>query len=214
MLRLPAAVLVGLAVGGLAACAPLPAQTTLKDAYRDVFRIGVALNPALFTGSDARGAAIVQEQFNSITPENVLKWEMVHPQEGRYDFSRADQYVAFGESSHMFIIGHCLVWHSQTPRWVFEAGQGHPATREQLLERMRDHVHTVVGRYKGRVHGWDVVNEALNDDGTLRQSQWMKIIGEDYIAKAFQFAHEADPAAQLYYNDYSLERESKRKGMV
>jgi endo-1,4-beta-xylanase len=214
MLRLRASVLVSLAVGGFAACAPLTAQTALKDAYQGVFRIGVALGPALYTESDARGAAMVKEQFNTITPENVLKWERVHPKDGTYDFSGGDRYVAFGESNHMFIIGHCLVWHSQTPKWVFEDGQGHPATREQLLERMRDHIHTVVGHYKGRVNGWDVVNEALNDDGTLRQSPWLKIIGEDFIAKAFQFAHEADPAAQLYYNDYSLEGAAKRNGMV
>lgn len=213
MLRLPA-VLVGLAVGGLTASAPLSAQTALKDAYQGVFRIGVALGPALYTESDARGAALVKEQFNTTTPENVLKWERVHPKDGTYDFAGGDRYVAFGESNHMFIIGHCLVWHSQTPKWVFEDGQGHPATREQLLERMRDHIHTVVGHYKGRVNGWDVVNEALNDDGTMRQSPWLKIIGEDFIAKAFQFAHEADPAAQLYYNDYSLEGAAKRNGMV
>ena len=107
----------------------------------------------------------------------------------------------------MFIIGHTLVWHSKTPRWVFQDEKGNQLDREALLKRMRDHIQTVVGRYKGRIKGWDVVNEALNEDGTLRQSPWLKIIGPDYLVKAFEYAHEADPKAQLYYNDYSLENE-------
>jgi endo-1,4-beta-xylanase len=122
--------------------------------------------------------------------------------------------VAFGEKHKMFIVGHCLVWHSQTPRWVFQDDKGEPLTREALLERMHDHIRTVVGRYKGRIGGWDVVNEALNEDGSMRQSQWYKTIGDDFILKAFQFAHEADPQAELYYNDYNLEKEPKRKGAV
>jgi endo-1,4-beta-xylanase len=106
------------------------------------------------------------------------------------------------------------VWHNQTPKWVFEDEKGNPVSREVLLQRMREHIQTVVGRYKGRIHGWDVVNEALNEDGTMRESPWMKIIGPDYVEKAFEFAHQADPQAQLYYNDYSLENEAKRKGAV
>ena len=114
----------------------------------------------------------------------------------------------------MFIVGHALVWHNQTPKWVFEDEKGNPASREVLLERMREHIFTVVGRYKGRIKGWDVVNEAVNDDGTMRQSPWLKIIGEDFIAKAFEYAHEADPNAELYYNDYSLEFPAKREGAI
>lgn len=202
---------VSLTVGWIAAAQNHP---SLKDAFHDSFRIGAALNAAQFTEEDARGAALVKQQFNSITPENVLKWERVHPKPGVYDFDLPDRYVAFGEKNRMLIIGHTLVWHSQTPKWVFQDEKGNPVDRETLLSRMRDHIQTVVGRYKGRIAGWDVVNEALNDDGTLRQSPWRKIIGEDYIAKAFQFAHEADPKAELYYNDYSLENEAKRKGAV
>ena len=190
------------------------AQPSLKDAFQDAFRVGAAVNAAQFEGRDARGAAIVKSQFNTISPENVLKWESVHPRPDGFNFSGADQYVAFGEKTHMFIVGHTLVWHNQTPTWVFQDAQGAPLTRDALLERMRDHIQTLVGRYKGRIGGWDVVNEALNEDGTLRQSAWQKIIGDDYIAKAFQFAHEADPKAELYYNDYSLENEPKRKGAV
>ena len=187
---------------------------TLKDAFAGIFRIGAAVNPSQFEERNARDVAIITSQFNSITPENVLKWEAVHPRVDAYNFAPADHYVAFGEKYKLFIVGHNLVWHSQTPAWVFRDSQGAPLTHDALLERMHDHIRTVVGRYKGRIGGWDVVNEALNDDGTLRQSQWYKIIGEDYIVKAFQFAHEADPAAELYYNDYSLENEPKRAGAV
>jgi endo-1,4-beta-xylanase len=126
----------------------------------------------------------------------------------------ADQYVAFGEKHHMFTVGHCLVWHNQVPDWVFRDDKGNFVDRVTLLKRMHDHISTIVGRYKGRIQSWDVVNEALNEDGTLRQSPWLKIIGEDYIAKAFQYAHEADPQAQLTYNDYSLENEAKRNGAL
>lgn len=186
----------------------------LKDAFKDLFRIGAALNQAQFEEQDPRAAGIITAQFNTISPEDALKWESIHPKPDAYNFDPADHYLAFGEKNQMFIVGHCLVWHSQTPRWVFQDGQGAPLGREALLTRMQDHIRTVVGRYKGRIAGWDVVNEALDEDGTLRQSPWLNIIGEDYIAKAFQFAHEADPRAELYYNDYSLENEPKRKGAV
>ena len=188
--------------------------SALKDIFKSDFLIGAALNQNQFTERDTRGLPIITSQFNSITPENVLKWEWVHPQPGKYSFDGPDAYVAFGEKYHMFITGHTLIWHSQTPRWVFEDDQHNPVDRDTLLRRMRDHILTVVGRYKGRIKGWDVVNEAVNDDGSLRQSPWLKIIGEDYLVKAFQFAHEADPTVQLYYNDYSLENEPKRKGAI
>jgi len=186
----------------------------LKDAFKHSFLIGAAINRRQFSEQDVRGVAIITSQFNSITPENVLKWGSVHPEPNKYDFLGPDRYVAFGEKYHMFIIGHTLVWHKQTPRWVFEDAKGKPVDRETLLGRLRDHIHTVVGRYKGRIKGWDVVNEALNEDGTMRQTAWLKIIGEDYLEKAFQFAHEADPKAQLYYNDFALENEAKGKGAI
>lgn len=187
---------------------------TLKGAYQGIFHIGAAVNQQQFEERDSRGNPIIAAQFDTISPENALKWQSVHPRPDAYDFAAADRYVAFGEKRKMFIIGHCLVWHSQTPRWVFQNEQGEPLSREALLDRMRDHIRTVVGRYKGRIAGWDVVNEALNEDGTMRQSPWYKIIGDDFLLKAFQFAHEADPQAELYYNDYSLENEAKRKGAV
>jgi len=217
----------GLATAGLAAlgllggCAPrrTPAAAplsppALKDAFRNTFLVGAALNSRVFSGADTADARLVEQQFNSISPENVLKWESVHPRPGAYDFGPADRYVAFGEQHGMFVIGHTLVWHNQTPRWVFEDADGKPVSRDTLIARMRDHILTVVGRYRGRVRGWDVVNEALNDDGSMRRTPWDTIVGDDYVALAFRFAHEADPGAELYYNDYSVENAAKRQGVV
>lgn len=205
-------VLIVLTAAIFAGCATKPA--TLKGAYKNDFLIGVALNQKQFSGEDQRGDPIIKTQFDSISPENALKWVSVHPEPGVYDFTNADRYVAFGESNHMVIIGHTLVWHHQTPGWVFRDTNDNPVTRQVLLQRMHDHIQTVVGRYKGRIKDWDVVNEALKDNGTLRSSPWEKIIGPDYIEKAFQYAHEADPAAELNYNDYSLEDEAKRQGAI
>jgi endo-1,4-beta-xylanase len=196
------------------AVAPMSETPRLKDAFASSFLIGAALNPAQFTEHDRRGAALVKAQFNTVTPENVLKWERVHPRRGEFDFKPADQYVAFAQRNGMFVVGHTLVWHQQTPRWVFEDANGNRVSRDTLLARLRDHIHTVVGRYRGRVKGWDVVNEAVDEDGTLRKTPWLAIIGEDYVAKAFEFAHEADPQAELYYNDYSVENAPKRNGVV
>jgi endo-1,4-beta-xylanase len=190
------------------------AQATLKDAFKEHFLIGSALNESQFTEHNAAQAALIKAQFNTISPENVMKWALIHPEPERFDFGPADRYVGFGESNAMFIIGHTLIWHEQTPSWVFEDGQGGPADRDTLLARMSNHIHSVVGRYKGRIQGWDVVNEALNEDGSLRQTPWLKIIGEEYLVKAFEFAHAADPAAELYYNDYSLENAPKRNGAI
>ncbi len=190
------------------------APSSLKAAYKNDFYIGAAIDTAQITGQDTREDAIITEQFNSISPENCLKWENVHPQPEKYDFAIPDQYVAFGEKHHMFIVGHNLVWHNQVPPWVFRDDKGNLLSRDALLARLREHIHTVVGRYKGRIQSWDVVNEALNEDGTMRQSLWEKIIGDDYIAKAFEYAHEADPNAHLNYNDYNLENEAKRNGAI
>ena len=189
-------------------------KITLKDAFEGKFSIGVALSPDQYKGLDERATPIIKKQFNSITPENDMKWMHIHPESDVYFFDDADDFVEFGEEHDMFIIGHTLVWHSQTPRWVFEDEHGDPLTRDALLARMEDHIKTVMGRYKGRVDGWDVVNEALNDDGTMRESPWYTIIGEDYLAKAFQFAKEADPEAELYYNDYNLHLPAKADAAV
>ncbi len=189
-------------------------RATLKNTFKNDFLMGVAINEAQFSGKDTRGDAIIKSQFNSISPENCLKWESVHPEPDKYNFGPADRYVEFGEKNGLTVIGHCLIWHNQTPKWVFEDANGNPVDRDTLLSRMSNHIHAVVGRYKGRIKAWDVVNEAILEDGSWRQSPWYKIIGEDYIAKAFQFAHEADPAADLTYNEYQIEDEPKRKGMM
>jgi endo-1,4-beta-xylanase len=187
---------------------------SLKEAFKNDFLIGAALNETQFSGGKAAEAALVRTQFNTISPENVLKWEPIHPKSDQYNFGPADQYVEFGQKNGLFIVGHTLVWHQQTPKWVFQDAKGKPLDRDTLLARMREHIFTVVGRYQGKIGGWDVVNEALNDDGTLRESPWKKIIGEDYLLKAYQFAHEADPQARLYYNDFSLENAPKREGAI
>jgi endo-1,4-beta-xylanase len=156
----------------------------------------------------------VEKHFNSITPENILKWEEVHPELNKYNFEAVDRYVEFGEQHNMHIIGHTLVWFYQTPDWVFQDESGKPLTREALLERMKDHIFTVMGRYKGRIHGWDVVNEAIVDDGGFRKCKWLEIIGEDYLLKAFEYARQADPSAQLYYNEYDFEKGPKCEGVI
>ena len=196
---------------------PATARThdlTLKAAFAGSFLVGAAVDQHQFTEQDQRGAAIVKAQFNTITSENVLKWEQVHPRPGEFAFALPDKYVAFGERNGMFVVGHTLVWHQQTPRWVFEDANGDPASRDTLLARLHDHIQTVVGRYRGRVKGWDVVNEAVDEDGALRKTPWLSIIGEDYIERAFEFAQEADPGAELYYNDHSVENAPKRNGVI
>ncbi|NNE45981.1 MAG: endo-1,4-beta-xylanase [Rhodothermales bacterium] len=199
----------------LSACtAPESPEATLKSAFAESFMVGAALNEAQFSGQAVDEAAIVMKHFNTITPENTLKWESVHPEPDSFNFGPADAYVSFGEENGMFIVGHALVWHHQTPQWVFQDENGEDVDRETLLNTMQNHILTVVGRYKGRIDGWDVVNEALNDDGTLRETAWLRIIGDDYIAKAFEYAREADPDVQLYYNDYSLPDRPKRDGTV
>lgn len=190
------------------------AQTSLKHGFEKSFLVGVAINRAQIYEEDQRGLKIIQSQFNSTTPENVLKWQLVHPLPRVYDLAAADRYVEFGERNHMAIIGHTLIWHKQTPKWVFQDQQGNPVSREVLLKRMEEHITTIVQRYRGRIKGWDVVNEALDEDGNFRRSPWLTIIGEDYVEKAFQYAHRADPDVELYYNDYALENEPKRNGAI
>ena len=203
--------------------APFTAATTvaaqearaLKDLVPNGWLIGVAINQNQSDERDPAAVDLIARQFNAISPENLLKFESVHRQPDGFTFEAQDRYVAFGQQRGMAVIGHTLVWHSQTPAWVWAGSDGGLADRATMLERMRVHIATVVGRYKGRIRGWDVVNEALNDDGTLRDSPWRRGIGDDYIAKAFEFAREADPGAELYYNDFNLAtRPAKRAGAI
>ena len=189
-------------------------KSVLKDAYAGKFYIGTALNESQIEGKNKKEVALVKEQFNAIVAENCMKSERIHPEENTYDFTLPDKFVAFGEQNGMQINGHTLIWHSQAPEWFFEDGDGNMVSREVLIQRMKEHIHTVVGRYKGRVKTWDVVNEAVLDNGNLRKSKFYEIIGEDYLKLAFEFAREADPEAKLYYNDYSTALPEKRKGIV
>jgi endo-1,4-beta-xylanase len=195
---------------GLLLCAALAAEPpSLKSLAPPGLRIGAAINRTQSGGNDPKAVAIVTRQFDTVTAENDLKWERIHPEPERFDFEPADRYVDFGTENGMFAVGHVLLWHQQTPAWVFAGEGGKKLDRDALLARLRSHIATVVGRYKGRIGGWDVVNEALEEDGTLRQTPWLEAIGEDYIAKAFEFAREADPEAELYYNDYNLWKPAK-----
>jgi endo-1,4-beta-xylanase len=176
--------------------------------------IGAAVNQRQSDGKDAAAVAIVTRHFNQVSPENLLKWGPVHPEPDRFDFEPADRYVEFGRRNGMFVVGHVLVWHQQTPRWVFEGEGGAKLGRDAALARLKSHIDVAAGRYKGRIGGWDVVNEALEEDGTLRKTPWLEAIGEDYVEKAFEYARAADPSAELYYNDYNLWKPAKRDAAI
>ena len=189
-------------------------NTTLKDAYKDKFFIGTALNLDQIHGKDVQSVEIVKSQFSSIVAENCMKSMYLQPEEGKFFFDDADKFVEFGEKNKMFIIGHNLLWHSQAPRWFFTDKDGKNVTPEVLKERIKNHITTIVTRYKGRIQGWDVVNEAILDDGQYRKSKFYEILGEEFIPLAFQYAHEADPDAELYYNDYSMAQPGRRDAVV
>ena len=195
---------------------PAAAPAALREAFADDFLLGVAVGASVVSGKDPRAASLTARHFSALTAENAMKWANLQPQPGKFHFPEADAFAAFAEKHRMALIGHTLVWHQQTPAWVFQNADGQPASRDQVIARLRTHIHTVVGRYKGRVKGWDVVNEALSDQGDdpLRDTPWRRIIGDDFIELAFRFAREADPAAELYYNDYGLENPRKRANAV
>jgi len=182
----------------------------LKDYYEKYFPIGVAVAPVNLKTDEAN---LILEQFNSLTPENAMKMGPIHPEENRYYWNDADSIVAFAQAHGLRVRGHCLCWHNQTPRWLFRDSAGNTVSKAILLQRLKDHITTVVNRYKGKVYAWDVVNEAIADDSAvyLRNSTWYQICGEDFIAKAFEYAHAADPNALLFYNDYNEINPVKRE---
>ena len=188
--------------------------TTLKEALAGKFLIGTALNSNQIWEKDTLAVKVITQQFDAIVAENCMKSMYLQPKEGEFYFDEADRFAAFGEKNNLFITGHCLIWHSQAPKWFFTDAQGKEVSKEVLIERMKNHITAVVSRYKGSIKGWDVVNEALNDDGTYRNSKFYEIIGEDFIPLAFRFAHEADPDAELYYNDYNEWHVGKREAIV
>lgn len=189
-------------------------KPSLKEALKGKYYIGTAMNLAQIHGRDTASVNIIKTQFDAIVAENCMKSMYLQSREGEFFFDDADRFVAFGEENNMFITGHCLIWHSQAPGWFFKDDKGNDVTREVLVERMKNHITTVVSRYKGRIKGWDVVNEAIMEDGSYRKSKFYEIIGEEFIPLAFQFAQEADPDAELYYNDYNEWYEGKRKTVV
>ena len=174
----------------------------LKDYYKNYFPIGVAVSPRALKTDEA---GLILQHFNSLTPENAMKMGPIHPKENEYYWKDADSIIAFAQRNKLKVRGHTLLWHQQTPAWLFVDAQGAKVSKEVLLQRLKDHITTVAGRYKGKIYAWDVVNEAISDKHNeyLRPSEWLKIIGEEYIAKAFQWAHEAAPDALLFYNDYN-----------
>lgn len=193
---------------------PQSESKSLKEATNGFFKIGTALSERQLNGGDDRSLAVVKEHFSAIVAENSMKSGLMQPQEGNFVWEHADRFVEFGEANGMEINGHTLIWHSQAPRWFFVDAAGNTVSREVMIERMRTHIHTVVGRYKGRIHTWDVVNEAILDDGSWRKSKFYEILGEDFVKIAFELAAEADPKARLMYNDYSMAQPGKRAGVV
>lgn len=181
---------------------PVAAIKGLKDYYKDFFSVGVAVSPRALKTDEA---SLILQQFNSLTPENAMKMGPIHPTEKEYNWKDADTIAAFAQRNGLKVRGHNLCWHSQAPQWMFVDSSGNTVSKDVLLQRLKDHIYAVAGRYKGKLYAWDVVNEAISDkpDEYLRPSQWLEICGEEYIAKAFQWAHEADPNAVLFYNDYN-----------
>lgn len=190
-----------------------PSQPTLKDVLGKYFLVGAAVDRNLPAGEDPQAETLVKAQFNQVVAENCMKGELIHPEVNRYDWTDADRLVDWSQRNGMILIGHCLVWHSQPPKWMFTDETGKNVSRETLIGRMYSHIMTVVTRYRGKIKGWDVVNEAFEDDGSYRKTLYYNIIGPEYLALAFQFAHEADPDAELYYNDYSMSKPGKREAV-
>jgi endo-1,4-beta-xylanase len=196
----------------------LPTQAakfeTLAEATKGKFLMGVAVNQLQVKGVNPAETEQIANEYSTIVAENCMKPQPLQPQEGRFVWDDADAFVAFGEKNKQVVTGHCLMWHSQIPRWFFTDSTGKDVSPEVLKERMKKHIYTVVGHFKGRVRGWDVVNEAFEDNGSYRKSKFFQILGKDFIKYAFQYAHEADPNVELYYNDYSMERPAKCDAVV
>lgn len=182
----------------------------LKDHFKDDFLVGTMLSNEILTEPDAKHQAIVTKDFNAITAENCMKWEGIQPSKGDFTWELADKFIEYGVANQINIVGHVLVWHSQTPDYVFNNWLGKPRSAKSLGEMMQKHIHALAGRYAGKIWAWDVVNEAVTDDGKWRESPWFKILGEDFIRLAFNTAREVDDKALLVYNDYNMHLPKKR----
>jgi endo-1,4-beta-xylanase len=186
----------------------------LKDIFQSDFHLGVALNGAQVAGREEGALPVIAKHFSSISSENGLKWALVHPQKDAYNFEFGDEYVRLGKQMNAFVVGHTLIWHQQTPKWVFVDEENQFLNSANLILRIENHIQAMVGRYKGKIQGWDVVNEVFEDDGSYRQSPWYLITGTDYIKTAFRKAHEIDPDAELYYNDYNVWKVEKLEAIL
>jgi len=200
-----------IAIASLAAD-DLPA---LKDVFAGKFHIGAAIDGGVAQQADNKLRPLVEKHFDSITPANLLKWGPYNPKPGEYNDEAAEAYFAYGKANHQYIVGHCLFWHSQTPQWVFKDDKGADLTREALLERMRERVRRLAKLYGDRTNAWDVVNEAIMEDGSLRGSPFHRIIGPDFVAQAFRIAKEEMPASVAFlYNDYNMENPRRIETVV
>jgi endo-1,4-beta-xylanase len=182
---------------------------SLSDRYKDLFHLGAAINQDIIFGKDVQSLNIVTSEFNSITPENSLKWLYLQASPNKFNFIAADKYVALGIKNNMNIVGHALVWHNQLADFMKNT-----SSSEAFTNHVKNHIHTVVSRYKGKIDAWDVVNEAFKEDGSLRPSVFKKQMGENYIEDVFKLAEIADPDADLIYNDYNLYKPAKRAGVL
>lgn len=193
-----------------------PHEEILKKVYKDAFLIGTAVTPQITSGTEKTSHDIVVKHFNTITVENVMKAETINPFPGVYQFEAADDFVAFGQKNNMFIVGHTLVWHNQCPAWFFTNDRGQRNSKAEQIERLRSYIENVAGRYKGKVHAWDVVNEVIGEDGNYRSTNWVNAIGNgDTLVKyAFMFAEKYAPDTELYYNDFNAWRTEKRDGII
>ena len=182
---------------------------SLSDRYKDLFHLGAAINEDIILGKDLQSKNIVTSEFNSITPENSLKWMFLQPFPNKFNFGAADKYVELGIKNNMHIVGHALVWHNQLADFMKTT-----RSRSEFKKHVEDHINTVVSRYKGKIDAWDVVNEAFNENGSLRPSVFKKQMGDNYIEDVFKLAETADPDADLIYNDYNLYKPAKRAGVL
>src|SRR3954447_15874121 len=201
---------------GLAGDGKSDTSGSLQAKFGPRFVVGVALGGRVPDDYTAAERKLILEQFGSVTPENCMKMTEIQPREGEFHFEQADALVAFARQNRLQVVGHTLVWakDERTPAWVFLDGDK-PASRELVLERMRTHIRAVVSRYRGKIASWDVVNEVLDDgEPYLRPSSWLTIVGPEFVARAFEWAHEADPDALLLYNDYNVELPKKREKLL
>jgi len=186
------------------------AQTlSLKEAFKNDFLIGTAMDSLQIEGKDATADRLIKQQFNAVTPENCMKAEKIQPGWNKYNFALADKLVAFAKKNNMKVNAHTLIWHSQLPAFMH-----HIKSADSVRQYFVNHIRKVAGRYDGKVYSWDVVNEALNEDGTLRKDVFLDKLGDDYIVKAFRLAQKASPHSKLYYNDYNIEQPKKRAGAI